>query len=499
MKIATVVLMLVSFAAVNAAQADKGAYPTDYKPPLSYGKDIVGVTPDGTLSVRCRAWNDMWGRNIASYLDDAKQAAAARSDPPRRVTFAAVLLKNVDITCPNHPGGDGKPMHGTFTTTPEQEKQIRAEAQKTIDFFYAASNGKLLVEFIFPVLDGLKVQAGDKAIFSIWPRGIQDQLLPALEKYKDANVAMWVFICSRPVTLNPPAGGKGIGVGPYGVCYTAWPLYGGYCMTTTAAAAGLWVHEFNHRYLDGLKNLEGIHLTKFHGLGLLGYAPGHNLDEAYFNTWLHIIRPAIYDRLDIATPNHTPLEPFTGKAYDWLQVRDDCWFKLPELHNAELAKLTGLDSFQIDTGYGGHARLFKVAPADRAKVLSPYIEPPVPAKPVKLKKGRDAAPPPAPSAEPLQEADATIPVKLDNFIATGKESCAAVRTATGCWLFVSANMADLYADMFKISGKPGKSLEIYGYVNEDTLPLLVFKAPADLLLPPCEEGFFRNVDGAAGK
>jgi hypothetical protein len=465
------------------------AYPSDYKPPIAYGKDFVAVTPEGTLSVRYRAWNDMWGKNLESYLADAKQAAAARGTPPRRVTFAGIFLKNVDITCPNHMGGDGKPMHGSFSISEAQQSAMREEARKVVDFFYAASNGKLQVDFIFPVIDGLKIVTGDKAVFSIWPKGIQDQLLPALEKYKDANVAMWVFLCPRPVTDNPPAKGKGkgIGVGPYGICYTAWPLYGGYCMTTTAPAAGLWVHEFNHRYLDGLKDHEGIALTRVHSLGMLGFAPGLNLDEGYFDTYLHIIRPAIYDRFSIGAPNHTALEPFTGKAYAWSDVRDDCWFKLPELHDAELAKLTGIDSVHM-VQQSGNARLFTVAPSDRTRVLSKYIEPPAPAK---AKKG--AVVPAEAAEELLQPASAAIPIQLDNYIATTKESCAVLKTATGQWLFVSANMADLYADMTKISGQDGEPLEIFGFVNEGILPLLVFRAPANAPLPATEEGYFRNM------
>ena len=53
-------------------------------------------------------------------------------------------------------------------------------------------------------------------------------------------------------------------------------------------------------------------------------------------------------------------------------------------------------------------------------------------------------------------------------------------------------MADIYADMPRISGKGNRPLEVYGYVNEGNLPLLVFKAPADMALPTCEEGFFRE-------
>ena len=48
----------------------------------------------------------------------------------------------------------------------------------------------------------------------------------------------------------------------------------------------------------------------------------------------------MWRRYTITTPNHTPREPFTGKAYTWAEVQTDCWFKLPQLGNAELAQLT---------------------------------------------------------------------------------------------------------------------------------------------------------------
>ncbi|MBL7132462.1 MAG: hypothetical protein ISS78_00045 [Phycisphaerae bacterium] len=468
-------------------EAGKNTYPADFKPPIPYGKDLVGVTPEGTLSVRYRGdWNDIWGKALQSYLAEAKENAAARGTQTKKVVFAAPIQKNTQITAGEGVlGNDGKPLRGHWSMPESQQESLREQAKMMADFFYAASDGEVTVDFIFPVLDGLKVSnAPGKAIFSIWPRGLQDQLLPMLKEYENAGVIMWIFISGRPVIENGEVDAKGkptkrFGNGPFGISYTAWPLYGGYCQACTAASAGLWVHEFNHRWLDGLKSHEGVALTRNHSLGQLGFAPGHSLDEGYFATYRYIIRPAMWKRFSITTPNHTPLEPFSGKAYEWRAVQDDCWFKLPELHNAELARLTGIDSFEIDIQYGGHARLFRVAQADRAKVLSRYIEPPVP---VKVKKGQ-APPPDAPPPPPVQ---------LDNYIETGKESCAVVKTATGQWLFVSANMADLYADMLKISGKGSKPLEVYGYVNEGILPLLVFKAPADLALPICEEGYFRT-------
>ena len=474
--------------AADAGKTGKRAYPADFKPPIAYGKDIVGVTPEGTLSNRCRAWNDMWGKNLESYLAEAKADAAARGvAQPKKVVFAAPIQKNTEVTAgPDVLGVDGKPLRGRYSMPEAQQESLHREARKIADFFYAASDGEVTVEFIFPVLDGLKVTNGQgKAILSIWPRGLQDQLLPMLKPYENAGVIMWIFVSGRVEVENSKVDARGkptqrFGNGPFGISYTAFALYGGYCQATTAASAGLWVHEFNHRWLDGLRKQEGVALTRVHSLGQLGFAPGHSLDETYFDTYRYIIRPAMWKRFSITTPNHTSLEPFSGKAYAWAAVQDDCWFKTPELHNAEMARLTGIGSFEIDTKYGGHARLFRVAEADRSKVLSRYIEPPAP---VQARKGQ--APPPGPAPAP-------IPVQLDNYIETGKESCAVVKTATGQWLFVSANMADLYADMLKISGKGKEAVPVYGYVNEGVLPLLVFKAPADMALPACEEGYFRT-------
>ena|GEM_PF-2128962 len=470
----------------------KHSYPADYKPPLKYGKeDFVGVTADGTLSCRYRGdWNDPWGKFLDSYLAEAKARAAAKGlKQPQKVLFAAPIQKNTLVTAgAGVLGADGQPLRGHYSMPEAQQKILHSEARKMADFFYAASDGEVTVDFIFPVLDGLKVSnAPGKAILSIWPRGLQDQLLPMLKDYEHAGVIEWIFVSGRVEVENGGVDARGkptqkFGNGPFGISYPAWPLYGGYCQATTAAAAGLWVHELNHRYLDGLKQHAGVQLTRSHSLGQVGFAPGHNLDEVYFDAYRYLIRPAMWQRFSITTPKTAPLEPFSGKAYVWADVQDDCWFKTPELHNAELAQLTGLASLEIGN-YGGHARLFKVGEADRAKVLSKYIEPPAPPKGKKGKKNKPGEtepeiPPP--------------PVLLDNYIATGTESCAVLKTATGHWLVVSANMADLYADMLKLSGKGRDALPVYGYVNEGILPLLVFKAPADLPLPDCEEGYFRE-------
>ena len=83
-----------------------------------------------------------------------------------------------------------------------------------------------------------------------------------------------------------------------------------------------------------------------HGLAHLGYEDkdlGYpHLLNTYRSVYLYLIRRDMWRRFTITTPNHTAREPFTGKAYDWAAVQADCWFNLPQLGNAELAKLTGL-------------------------------------------------------------------------------------------------------------------------------------------------------------
>jgi hypothetical protein len=479
-------------AAPTRGKSGKHSYPADFKPPIRYGKeDLVGVTAAGTLCCRYRGdWNDPWGKFLESYLAEAKDRAAAKGvKQPQKVLFAAPIQKNTSVTAgAGVLGADGQPLRGHYSMPETQQQILHREARKITDFIYAASGGEVTVEFIFPILDGLKVgNAPGKAILSIWPRGLQEQLLPMLKDYEHAGVIEWIFVSGHVEVENGRVDARGkptqkFGNGPFGISYTAWPLYGGYCQATTAAAAGLWVHEFNHRYLDGLKHHAGVQLTRPHSLGQLGFAPGHDLDEIYFDAYRYLIRPAMWQRFSITTPKTAPLEPFSSKAYAWTDVQDDCWFKTPELHNAELAQLTGLASIEVGN-YGGHARLFKVGAADQARVFSKYIEPPAPSKDKKRKKNKPDET--APEAPPP-------PVLLDNYLSTGAESCAVLKTATGHWLFVSANMADLYADMLKLSGKGHDALPVYGYVNEGILPLLVFKAPADLPVPSCEEGYFRE-------
>jgi hypothetical protein len=301
------------------------------------------------------------------------------------------------------------------------------------------------------------------------PKALGDQVVAALAEHADAGVCMWMFCAGRPTTLNPDPADRRMRIGPppYGISYTQWPLHGGYTLVICAPDVGLMVHEFNHRYLDGLQQHEGIKLTMFHGLGMLGYER-HDVGyppllNTYRSVYLYIIRRDMWRRFTITGQNRTPREPFSGKAYDWVAVKDDCWFRLPELRGPDLAKLTGIASLTLDAPLKARTRLLAVADADRGKVLSPYV---------------------AESAE--------TDTALNNLVSLGTESCAVLRTATGHWLLVRPDLADIYADLLILSEKGKERLPVCGFVLEGVRPMLLFRAPAKLPVPATELGYFRS-------
>ena len=321
------------------------------------------------------------------------------------------------------------------------------------------------------------VQTGDNMGWGCQPKQLGDQVLKALEKYKDRGVCMWMFCAGKPDTSNPVVAttGKkkikphGIGAPPYGISYTVWPLHGGRTLVLTGPAVGLMVHEFNHRYLDNLLDHEGVALTRFHGLAAFGFSRcGFPivLDHAQYRfTYQYIIPRDMWRRFTITQQNKTPKEAFSGKAYAWADVKDDCWFTLPDLTDADLAKLTGAASVKIEgdrTAKEEEYRIWTVAAGDASRVLSPYV------------------------SKPAEKETA-----LNNVIKMRTESCAVLKTATGQWLLVKKELADVYVDMLKLSGKGDQPLPVYGYVNRDVLPLVLLKAPAEIPVPSQEIGLFR--------
>ncbi len=390
--------------------------------------------------------------------------------------MGCIFLKDARITFPRIPGADGQPLTGTFTTPPAFVESMRTRGMREYtDFMFAFSRGQLEVEWVTVTLEGLHwVSDADKNPgWSCQPRATGEAFLKSLEPYRDAGVCMWMLCAGKPQTQN---GGprQAIGAPPYGISYTQWPIYGGYSLVLSAPDVGLMVHEFNHRYLDNLQTLEGLQLTMFHGLANLGFN-GDDLGyprllNTYRSVYLYLIRDEMWRRFSITSPNQTPREPYTGKAYAWDAVQGDCWFRLPELGSGELAQLTGIRSFQMDAPKAKTYRLYQVADADRSQVQSPYTT-------------------------ATAEDDRT----LNNLLALHTESSAVFRTASGHWLFVRPDLADLYVNMFRIAGHSGEPLPVYGYVLEGVRPLIVLRAPPELPVPAHELGYFRGVEVPANQ
>ena len=461
-----------------AKPAAPSEYPADYRAPLAYGQDFVEVTGDGVLRGRYRFWGN-WDKEFASYEADAKAAAKARGTPCRRVTMGCVFLQDATITLQNVSGGDGKPMTATYSTPQDFRDAMNSQCMKEYsDYMFTWSGGELEVDWVVETLSDMHwVQTGKQTGWGCQPKALGEQVLNALEKYKDRGVCMWMFCAGRPETSNPIADPnnkrkkpQGIGAPPYGISYTVWPLYGGRTLVISRPLIGLMVHEFNHRYLDNLRDLEGVALTRFHGLAAFGFSAcgfPEPLDHAAYRfTYQYIIPRGMWRRFTVTTPNTTPKERFSGKAYAWADVKDDCWFRLPDLTDADLAKLTGIPSVKITgdrSAKQDECRAWAVDAGDAAKVSSPY------------------------AAQPAEKETA-----LNNILKMQSESCAVLKTATGQWLLVKKELADVYVDMLKISGKGDQPLPVYGYVNRDVLPLLLVKAPAEMAVPACEEGYFRT-------
>ncbi len=433
--------------------------------PLVYGADRVEVTEEGTLRRRYRVWGD-WDAEVAAWLLQARENAARRGTPGRSLKIGCVFLKNARMTSTDLKGDDGRALEATYTTSPAFVDAMKTRGMKEFtDFLFAFSGGEVEVTWVVETVEDLH-WTGPGAGWGCQPRAVGDQVLKALEPHKDDGIAMWMFCAGRPVTLNAKAPQRQFGAPPYGISYTQWPLYGGWSLVISQPDLGLMVHEFNHRYLDNLRAIEGVQLTLFHGLSALGLRDrdcGYpRLMNTYRCVYQHIVRRDMWRRFTLAADvNRTPRETFAGKAYVWGEAKHDCWFSLPELTDASLAQLTGIPSLAMDAPKGAAHRLYRVAPADRGKVLSPVLDGPDP---------DDRAP--------------------NNHLAIPHESCAALRTATGHWLFVNPQVADVNADMEILSGRGTSALPAYGYVNEGIQPIVVLKAPASLDVPPKERGYF---------
>ena len=433
--------------------------PVKLAEPLKYHDEWVEITDAGTLRRRYKVWGD-YDREVAAWK------AVAAQVPARTFRLGCIFLKDAEITCPDVPGADGQPLKATFSTPPGFEAQMKDRtAGQYSDFVQAFTGGAVKCEWFFETLPGLKwTSTGKKPGWGCQPRAIADQVEKALAKYKDAKVDMWVWCAGAPKTLNGGPKQKVAGP-PYGISYTQWELFGGYSIAIGAPHLPLVVHEVNHRYLDNLNTIEGVHLTQFHGLAMMGYEGGDlgyaDLLATYRSVYLHIIRPAMWRRFSLQGPASAKPEPFAGKMYPWKDVSDDCWFRLPLLTEGEMAKLTGLPGLKLIAAPKSRFRHFTLPEAGRTILRSPY-------------------------SDVADKSDTS----LNNVLALATESCAVLHTATGHWLIVRPEVADVYVEMFSLRGK-GPPLEVAGWINEGVCPLLVLHAPPDLAVPAREIGYFR--------
>ena len=463
----TAALLLAPLAVLQAADAPTVPlkYPAQLVEPLRFHDEQVEVTAAGTLRRRYLVWGD-FAAEMAAWKVKADAVSRDSKAAPRVFRLGCVFLKEATMTFPDIPGTDGKPLRATFTTPHDFEETMRTRtAQEYADFTWAFTGGAVKCEWVFETLSSLAwTDTGKKPGWGCQPRAVADQLEKLLVKYEDAKVDMWVWCAGQPETLNGRSKQK-IGGPPYGISYTQWPLFGGYNIAICAPHLPLVVHEVNHRYLDNLSTIEGVQLTQFHGLNMMGYERGDldypDLLATYRSIYLHIIRPAMWQRFSLTGPATAKPESFTGKLYCWADVSRDCWFRLPLLTEADLATLTGLPGLKFIADRKTRWRQFTVPAAERALLRSPYSA---------VADDKDTA--------------------LNNVLSLATESCAVLHTATGHWLVVRPEVADVYVEMLSAHGQ-GSPLAVAGWLNEGVCPLLVLRAPPELPVPVNEIGYFR--------
>ena len=84
--------------------------------------------------------------------------------------------------------------------------------------------------------------------------------------------------------------------------------------------------------------------------------------------------------------------------------------------------------------------------------------------------------------------------RVNNLLALATESCAVLATETGHWLVVRPDLADLYVDMGRVSGRGGEPLAAYGWVNQGIRPLVVLRAEPTRAVPDVEIDYFQCLE-----
>jgi len=469
--ISMVVVLLVALTAnlCDAGEATKPrkprrrkqAYVPELKDPLAYGNEFVEVTEHNTFR---RRYHDLdYEKDLAFYMKEAK--ANAKLHEPNTMKMLMVFCKDIRVTSEELKDENGDPVSGVNSASDEVIKNAPADLQQMADLVFAYSRGAIKVEWQIEVIkETLHHNTAAKAPKTGWwfnPTSIVDELMEPLAKYKDAGIDFMFFHCGAAIVDEDTR----FNIVHGGMAWSEGWIYGARTLTVSKTKLQLVTHEWLHHIVDiNIVRIEGLQLWRMHASGVLGFGKndlgwaGHL--AAYTVRVRYFYPRDMWRRWDLHK-EPGPKEPFTDKAYAWDDVKYDCWLKLPELGNAELAQLTGLKTLEIVPTPKESYTFFKVAPDET--LASPRTD--------------DAKPEDA---------------SLNNVIAFTRESAAVLHTKTGHWLFVKPDLANLYVDMPRFHKGTYSPLPVYGYVLEGFKPLIVIKAPASLKVPANELGYFKK-------
>lgn len=129
----------------------------------------------------------------------------------------------------------------------------------------------------------------------------------------------------------------------------------GFRISHTEAMLHEWFHEVEDTYaLWGYGAVPAATLPNLHG----GEENGYAADSLGYSGWfvwmrdlmMRAIRPAMWARMsNREEPDWqqalTVTRPYSGDSYQWHEVEDDCWAKLPYLTASDIKTRYGLDSF----------------------------------------------------------------------------------------------------------------------------------------------------------